>query len=145
VNFLEEVNKIQMLLADPIKNHKIQFITDFKIKDIFSAKQCINFILFNLISNAIQYRKHDIQPQVRISAHRENESIVLRVEDNGKGIDLNSHRQDLFKPFRYFHPDSSGKGIGLYLVKLQAERLQGKIDVESSPGKGARFSVYLKD
>ena len=55
------------------------------------------------------------------------------------------YKEDVFMPYKYFHPDASDKGISLYLAKLQAERLHGKIDVRSTLGEGTVFSVYLKD
>lgn len=145
VSFDGELNQIKQLLESPIKKYQIRILTKFNVPDIFSARQRINHILFILISNAIQYRRLDHAPEIKVSTYRKNEWIVLEIQDNGKGIDLSLYRDDLFKPFRYFHPDASGNGIGLYLAKLQAERLHGHIDVRSSPGAGTTFSVYLKD
>jgi signal transduction histidine kinase len=145
VKFSEEVKKIVSLLKGPIHDHKVKIITDFSAPEIFSVRQRINHILFTLISNAIQYRDPDQSPQIRIHTRAEKNQVVIEVEDNGRGIDLDLYRSDLFKPFKYFHPDTSGRGVGLYLAKLQAERLHGSMDVRSTPGKGSTFIVYLKD
>jgi signal transduction histidine kinase len=145
VIFSSELDKIQKLLAIQIEKHQVQITSDFKVENIFCARERVNHILFCLMSNAIQFRKQAKAAIIHVSTYKENGWIVLSVEDNGKGIDLNLYGKDLFKPFRYFHPDSSGKGIGLYLVKLQVERLHGKIEVKSSPGHGAKFLVSLKD
>lgn len=145
VGFQGELNKVQQLLSEPIRANQITIITDFKVSEVFGARQQISFILFSLLSNAIQYRREDQRLQIKVSTRADAQWVVLEVEDNGKGIDMLSHQPDLFKPFRQFHPEASGKGISLYLVKLQAEKLDGRIEVKSAPGKGAKFSVYIKD
>lgn len=64
--------------------------------------------------------------------------MVIEVADNGLGIDLKLHRNDLFKPFKQFHPTISGRGTGLYLVKLQTEKINGTISMESAENIGSR-------
>jgi len=145
VSFASELTQIRKLLESPMKNHGIKIIEQFNVLEIFSARQRINHLLYILITNAIQYRQTDLPAQIKVSTYKKDNWVVLEVQDNGRGIDLNMYKDDLFKPFKYFHPEASGKGINLYLAKLQAERLQGYIDVRSSPGKGSVFSVYLKD
>ena len=145
INFSTELTQIKKLLESPIKQNGIKLTEDIKVPDIFSAKQRINHILYILLTNAIQFRRTDRPTQVKVSTYKKDEWIVMEVQDNGRGIDLELNRDDLFKPFKYFHPDASGKGISLYLAKLQAERLHGYIDVRSSPEDGSVFSVYLKD
>ncbi|HMG88590.1 MAG TPA: HAMP domain-containing sensor histidine kinase [Chryseolinea sp.] len=145
VNFADELKQIRKLLESPIKNHGIKLIEQFNVPEIFSARQRINHLLYILITNAIQYRRPGQTPQIKISTYKKDKWVVLEIQDNGRGIDLDLYRGDLFKPFKYFHPEASGKGINLYLAKLQAERLHGHIDVRSIPGEGTVFSVYLKD
>lgn len=145
VNFANELAQIRTLLESPIKNHGIKFIEQFEVQEIFSARQRVNHLLYILITNAIQYRRPDHSPQIKVSTYRKDKWIVLEIQDNGRGINLELYREELFKPFKYFHPEASGKGVSLYLAKLQAERLHGHIDVRSVPGEGSVFSVYLKD
>lgn len=145
VNFSSELNRIRTLLELPIKNHGVKLTEDLKVPEIFSARHRINHILYILLTNAIQYRQSNQPAQVKVRTYKKDEWVVLEVQDNGRGIDLELHREDLFKPFKYFHSDVSGKGVSLYLAKLQAERLHGHIDVRSIPGEGSVFSVYLKD
>jgi signal transduction histidine kinase len=145
VNFSTELTQIRKLLESPIKNYGVKLTEDLKVQEIFSAKQRINHILYILLTNAIQYRRNNIPLQIKVSTYKKGDWVVLEVHDNGRGIDLKLYRDNLFKPFKYFHSEASGKGVSLYLAKLQAERLHGYIDVKSTPGAGAVFSVYLKD
>jgi hypothetical protein len=68
----------------------------------------------------------------------------LEVQDNGLGIDLKRNRDNLFKLYKRFHFHTEGKGLGLYLVKLQVEALGGHIAVESEINRYTKFTVYLK-
>ena len=145
VSFETELEIIKKLLDLTIKNYNVKITSEFNVPVIFSAKPRINHLMFILVSNAIQYRRPDRPPKIKISTYRKDDRVVLEVQDNGRGIDLSIYRKDLFKPFKRFHSEASGKGIGLYLAKLQAEKLEGRIEVRSSPGDGAIFSVLLKD
>jgi signal transduction histidine kinase len=145
VVFEDEVNQISGLLAMPIQKYGLRISKDLKVNEIFSARLRINHILFTLLSNAIQFRRRNKPPEVRISTEKINGDVVLEIQDNGLGINLDLHGEHIFKPFKRFHPDASGKGVGLYLVKLQVERLHGRIEVISTPGEGTTFLIYLKD
>jgi signal transduction histidine kinase len=145
VNFSMELTKIKKLLESPLKNHSIKLTEEFNVAEIFSVRQRINHLMYILVTNAIQYRRPDRPAKIKVSTYKKDKWIILEVQDNGRGIDLEQYKEDVFKPYKYFHPEASDKGISLYLAKLQAERLHGKIDVRSAPGEGAVFSVYLKD
>jgi len=97
-----------------------------------------------LVSNAIQYRSPSRAPVIKISTQLINGHIILQVKDNGLGIDLSRFRGDMFKLYKRFHASTpGGKGLGLYLIKQQVEKLNGQIEVESTPGNGATFRVLL--
>ena len=67
----------------------------------------------------------------------------LRVKDNGLGMDLDFFGKDLFKMYKRFHLHTEGRGLGLYLTKLQVELLDGQIDIESKLNKGTEFIIQL--
>jgi signal transduction histidine kinase len=66
------------------------------------------------------------------------------VRDNGLGIDMKKYAAKLFFPYQQFHNQSSGKGLGLYLVKLQAESLGGNVNLSSEPDNFTEVEVKLK-
>ena len=144
---LEEVlEEVLRLLHTPVETYNVRIISDFsKAPDLFSSKERVHHILFSLLTNAIQYRRPEARVEIRVNSFRKDGFVVLEVEDNGQGIDLEKHSEDIFKPFKRFHLHASGKGMGLYLVKLQVKKLYGKIEVKSFPATGSIFSVYLKD
>ncbi|MFZ6010044.1 MAG: sensor histidine kinase [Bacteroidota bacterium] len=145
VRFEDEFNNIRKLLATSIKKYDVQLQADFQVDEVYSSRQRINHVLYNLIANAIQYRKPDYRPEIKVSTRHHDGMTALEVQDNGLGMDLEMHHESVFKAFKKFHPNASGKGIGLYLVKLQVEKLQGHIEVKSVPGAGSTFTVFFKD
>jgi signal transduction histidine kinase len=65
------------------------------------------------------------------------------VADNGLGL-TTFQQSKIFDMFKRMHSHVEGTGIGLYIVKRMVENNGGKIIVESEPGKGTLFKVYLK-
>jgi signal transduction histidine kinase len=143
--FLEEEFKaIHDMLENEIYTHHVEFRNDFsKCEIIYSVKPMIHSILYNLISNSIKYRSLDQLPVIQISSEVHDGHFEVSIQDNGLGIDLNTHKQDIFKLYRRFHRHVEGRGLGLYLVKLQCEALGGTIQVESELNKFTRFRLNL--
>jgi len=114
-------------------------------------------IMFNLLSNAFKFTLNNGQIRVRIAVAGKlpfekdevspfEDFVCISVSDNGKGIPAELHEK-VFERF-YHIPDNfysgiEGTGIGLSLSKDYAELHGGKILLESEPGKGSIFSVYL--
>ncbi len=105
----------------------------------------LHSILLNLLTNALKYRSPERAPAIKIKSGKEGDFVTLVVEDNGIGIDLDKHGKKIFLAFQRVKQDLDGKGLGLYIVKRQAELFGGKVEVESKPGEGSRFKVFLKD
>jgi signal transduction histidine kinase len=99
-------------------------------------------ILYNLLSNALKYRHPDRPPHVRLTCRTQNGYWCLTVQDNGLGLTA-AQQADLFALFRRFHDHVDGSGLGLYTVKKTAENLGGRVEVQSEPGVGSSFRVYV--
>lgn len=97
-------------------------------------------ILLNFISNAIKYSRPNIEPVITISFHKNNELII---EDNGLGIDLEIHGNNLFGMYKTFHPNKDSRGIGLFITKNQVEAMGGTIAVKSKVNVGTTFTIIL--
>jgi len=107
-----------------------------------SHKAYMYSIFYNLIYNAIKYKTSQC-PQIDIKIITNAQSVIITIADNGAGINLDKHLDDLFKPYKRFNPDIAGKGLGLFLVKSHVEALNGIILVESEVGMGTTFSIIL--
>src|SRR6478609_9539651 len=143
--FEKEVDTIKSLLEKQIKDHQVKIITHFqKAPEIFSIRPMVSSIFYNLISNAIKYRSSDRTPEIIITSFPEKDFVKIKVADNGLGLDLEKFKDKLFGLYKRFHTHTEGKGLGLFLVKLQVEALEGTIGVDSIPGAGTTFTVRLK-
>jgi PAS domain S-box-containing protein len=119
--------------------------TDFSgAASVYSLRSYLQSILLNLLTNAIKYRSPDRRLRVRIETQQEGAYVKLTVSDNGMGIDLTRNKDKIFGLYRRFHSHTEGKGLGLHLVKTQAEALGGKVSVASQEGIGSSFTVYIK-
>jgi chemotaxis family two-component system sensor kinase Cph1 len=93
----------------------------------------------NFIGNAIKYRGKNT-PEIRISASPREDAWVFSIEDNGIGIDSRYHIR-IFDMFQRLHSASKyeGSGVGLAACRKIVQRHNGRIWVESQPGRGATF------
>ena len=112
-------------------------------QDLFLDEIKIRQILRNLLSNALKYRKS----QVELEAGEKDGCLVFSVKDDGDGIPSIYHKK-IFES--YFQMDASdnmctvrGHGLGLAGVMVLVEDMDGKLRLESDEGKGAKFSVSL--
>ncbi|NOS56238.1 MAG: HAMP domain-containing histidine kinase [Cyclobacteriaceae bacterium] len=142
--FQDEVNHIKNLLKNEINDHDVSIITDFTtVSDIYSTKPLINSILYNLISNSIKYRSKDRNAEIRVTSEKVGAYVKIAIADNGLGLDIDKFKEKLFGLYKRFHTHVDGKGLGLFLVKLQAESLGGQVQIESVIGTGTTISVLI--
>jgi signal transduction histidine kinase len=125
------------------KNLKIIVSVDKNIKKIKSDALRVEQILLNLLNNAIKFTESG---SVSIISVIEGNYIKIKVIDTGTGIE-SEKIESLFKPFVQIDTgltrQNEGTGLGLSICKRLTEMLNGKIEVESEPGKGSTFTVYL--
>ena len=103
----------------------------------------IESIVLNFISNALKYSQQGRDPIVTIDGHFENGKFVLTVEDNGIGIDLKKNGDKLFGLYKTFNGNPDARGLGLFITRNQVEHMGGRIEVESEPGVGTKFKIFL--
>jgi signal transduction histidine kinase len=95
------------------------------------------------LQNAFKYhRKNGDDRFVRISLRQEDQEAVITVRDNGSGI-LEEHKAKLFHMFTRFSEHSQGSGLGLYICSEIVHKLGGRVEVDSTFGKGSTFTVRL--
>jgi len=95
-------------------------------------------IISNLLSNAFRWTPDG--GEVELALQAENGSVSVSVRDTGPGIAA-SERERIFRPF--FSRDGRGTGLGLAIARELASALGGRIELDSSPGKGSRFELVL--
>lgn len=100
----------------------------------------INQVILNLLVNAAQ--AINTFGEIHIATRRVGEEICLSVADNGPGI-LPEHLEQVFTPFFTTKPAGQGVGLGLAISRDIIRLHDGRIEVESTPGEGSEFRVFL--
>ena len=99
-------------------------------------------VFINILSNAYRYTPEG--GSVSVSARNaEEDKVVIEIRDTGIGIS-EKHLSHLFEPFYQAHHGREGTGLGLSIVKSIIDRHKGTIEVESAPGKGTVFTIYMQ-
>lgn len=144
IAFADEWQKTLFVLQEQLRpGYNIQ--VDFsQAPFIYSIRAMIQSIMYNLVSNAIKYRNPEKDLCIDVTTLvKPDGTVVLRVKDNGLGINLGVQKENIFKLYRRFHTHVDGKGLGLYLVKTQVDTLGGSVEIESEINRGTTFSITL--
>ena len=139
-NVLEDV---RLTLADSITSSGAIIKSEVNVSEMTFSRRKIRSIVFNLVSNAIKFKKPGRKPEIFIKTERDGSYIIISVKDNGIGIEPEK-QEAIFSKYYRTENEIEGSGVGLYLVKQIVENSDGKISVESAKGKGSEFRVYLK-
>lgn len=121
-------------------NIDYRFESSLEGKELYFDRKYVEIILNNLLSNAFKYTPSG--RSITLAARMDGEMCLLQVKDTGQGIA--PEKQSLvFERFYQVDQNHVGSGIGLGLVKNLAEMHHGRVGLESEPGRGSTFSVWL--
>ncbi|WP_437370969.1 sensor histidine kinase [Maribacter litoralis] len=150
----KEIKLSNINLTDLIEEVKHEFTetllddSDFEVllkldawNQITFSKFYLQSILQNFVSNAIKYKREEVDSYILFESAIEDKRKVLYVRDNGIGLNLNRHGDNVFKLYKRFHRNISGKGMGLFLIKSQLEALNATISIDSEEGVGTTFKI----
>nr|WP_294936414.1 HAMP domain-containing sensor histidine kinase [uncultured Flavobacterium sp.] len=146
IHLIRCLNKVLTNFESQVEQYGADIQIDFRdAPTIYFPQKYIDSIFNNLISNALKYKSPDIKPVIKIKTENKNGNILLSVSDNGLGIDLKLHKDNLFKIRKVFHKHPDARGFGLFMTKTQVEAMGGKIWVESTPDEGSTFFIEFKN
>jgi PAS domain S-box-containing protein len=154
-----ETCNLDSLLIDVIADYndlidqKEVEITKMSLPSVKSNPIQFRQVFYNLISNAVKYKKENTPLKLNISYRMEsmlNGSNVphlyhkISFDDNGIGFE-EDHTEKIFGLFQRLHDQSkyAGTGLGLAICKKVVENYGGKITAQGITGKGARFDIFL--
>lgn len=114
------------------------------IPEITADPMALESIFGNLVTNAINYTPEG--GEITVSVETVDHQIKVTVSDTGFGID-EKHRAKIFERFYRVKDENTrhitGTGLGLPIVKGLVDSMGGKIELDSQPGKGSVFTVFL--
>jgi len=142
-NLYKEVERTFDVLSNNILQHNIK--THIQIDKNLNVKVIASYldsIILNMLSNAVKYRAAE-NPEIIVRSEQENHEVKISFVDNGLGIDLKKYGEKLFGMYKTFHKHADSKGLGLFITKAQIESMGGRVEVESEPGRGTSFHVFL--
>ena len=117
---------------------------DTSIPKVRVDREAIARALVNLVNNALKYS--DREKFLGVKLYREKSVLKLEVSDRGIGIDRNEQARIFEKFYRTCDPlvhNTKGSGLGLSLVRHITQAHGGQVEVESTPGKGSKFTLLL--
>lgn len=142
INVTEQVRKTISLLEPKWKEKNLSFNISTQEIYYYGDEEITFQIWVNLIDNAIKFSKED--GKINITIKQENSYIIVKIKDNGIGMDENE-QQKIYT--RFYQIDQShsqeGSGLGLSIVKRIIDLSNGKIEVESKKNVGTTFTIKL--
>ena len=131
------VNQALKALDAEINEHKINVINKITPDvSIFGVPAYVNSVFYNIISNAVKYVDLRKKPEIELGSFQENNHVIITLADNGIGFDRDGLKEKLFKPFSRLNARGDGKGLGLYLVKIEMAHMNGDVEIQSKVDKG---------
>lgn len=141
-----KLNNLLQHLADSvqaqmeIKKIKLELGLDSDIPSVECDPLQIERVVNNLLSNAIKFTP--LGGHIGITSGYDDDWIWFSVSDSGPGIEPEK-QQSIFEKYSRVDRKVEGTGLGLFITKSIVDLHQGTIDVESTPGEGASFTVHL--
>lgn len=114
---------------------------DPNLPTVIGNAQRLQQVIINIVINASQ-AMGDNRGTIRVITRFDDNDVVLRIQDDGKGMDEKTVRQ-IFDPFYTTKRHQGGTGLGLSIAYGIVKEHGGRIDVESKVGVGTTFCMYL--
>lgn len=102
----------------------------------------ISQVLINMLNNSRDALQKQEKKKVSVRLYSTSGKVCFEIEDNGEGIP-EEIRRNLFQPFVTSKPRGQGTGLGLSVCYGIIKNHQGTIDVQSTPGRGTRWTIVL--
>lgn len=141
--YLDEQLRQSILMQEPVWTEKnIEIIPELEEVCFYSNEELLCHIWNNLISNALKFTPNG--GEVRVDLRADEKKVTVCVSDTGIGM-TDEVKQHIFEKFYQGDPSHHGLGygIGLTTVARVVKLCNGRIEVESEPGKGSTFTVIL--
>ena len=139
------ISNVAIKNKDILLENKIDFIVDVNNKKVLTDSKWLEFIVNQIVSNSIKYIRDGVEHYIKITAEENSKSIILKIFDNGIGIE----KSDLHKVFDKTFTGSNGRkietstGMGLYIAKQLCKKLGHKITIDSKVNEFTEVSILF--
>ena len=143
IDLLKLLDNVIKIYEDALLEQKISLnIKTETDKEFASDTNYLEHIFSNLLDNAIKFQKKNYNHRkIEIHLSVDYEKMIFEITDNGIG--MSKEESDKIFELFYKKQNSSGTGLGLFIVKLCVDKLKGKITVNSKPDEGSKFTVTI--
>ena len=146
VNLLESFENVCKQLSFQLETNKPLMKIDLEsVSSLLINKTYLESILANLLTNSLKYKSETKALEITVEANQIKDNAIIKITDNGIGIDLKRNKEKVFGLYQRFHDYPDSKGLGLYLVKSQVEAMGGSIQIQSEVNKGTTFTLTFKN
>ena len=148
VNANELIEGVIHTFALKVEKYNGRITSDLSALDpmIFVDEMHFTNVIFNLMDNAVKYKKPEEELLLTVRTWNENNKLCISIEDNGIGIKKENLKK-IFEKFYRVHTgnlhDVKGFGLGLAYVKKIIQDHKGTIRAESELGVGTKFIIAL--
>ncbi|MFT6961769.1 MAG: signal transduction histidine kinase [Flammeovirgaceae bacterium] len=144
VNLNRAISRVENALNAQIVDSGTQIHKNFDSNySLKTDSSLLEGVIYELIANAIKFRKKDVDPEISISVVSDDNKAQIRLTDNCLGIDLETYEEKVFGVYQTFHEGYEGKGLGLFSARTTIHKLGGNIHVRSKPNQGTEFIIDL--
>ena len=148
LNLNTMVDDVASTFALKVEEKGGTIVTDLRAPNpaIIGDEVHLTNVLFNLMENAVKYRREDVPLKIAVSTENKHNNVVVTIADNGIGI-RKENLKKIFEKFYRVHSgnkhDVKGFGLGLAYVRNIVQLHHGHIYAESEPLKGTKFIIIL--
>ena len=144
VNVNRLLNTVIEDLGKSISETKTKIICNNELPTLKVFETEFRLLFQNLISNSIKYTEENVEPYIVIEIEDQDDFIKFSIEDNGIGIS-EMDKEEVFKIFNKVNNNNpkKGSGVGLAHCRKIVQMHSGNISVESTLGKGSKFSFTI--
>ena len=139
------IGNVAMKNKDILLENKIDFIVDVDDKKVLTDSKWLEFIVNQIVSNSIKYIRNGIEHFIKITAEENDKNTILKIYDNGIGIE----KSDIPKIFDKTFTGNNGRkietstGMGLYIAKQLCKKLGHKIAIDSKENEFTEVSLIF--
>lgn len=121
------------------KNQTLTLLAPSVPLSVDGVKPLLTSLISNLMDNAIKYSPQE--STIELTCHQSGDSIVLSVDDSGKGLDSEAREKVMERFYRHSRSKEQGAGLGLSIAKSIADIHQAKMELSRSPLGGLRVTI----